>query len=834
MSAILAIESEFLKLGYQAEALFRDYSFADVLVASGEERQVDLAVFTQVPESYRSAAFGVVTGENTEQTVSSRRALGAPILLSIDGQQVGVWKVAADKPSRLLETVSLDDLSALFSRYGERWNPQSIHRAKAFGSSRAAYQIDFVDLGLMTAIEHEIEEKLDVLLRKIVTELLAVVQSGFEDSVFRITFRLLAAKILLDRKHSAATGWMDASVTDVLKDIERYYSLHHLPQITRIPMPQTSLEKAWRSLCAAISFRNISADSLAFIYENTLVTTDTRKRFGTHSTPRALAEYVLSQLNIEKFDPAELTVTEPFAGAGIFLVAALRQMRDLLPEHWTAEQRHEFLVPKIKGAEIDTFACEVATLSLILADYPNANGWAIKERDLFDVKSFEEVTDGASIILCNPPWEEFSQEERSTYPDITSISVSKPMAVLEKILDVNPLGFGFVLPHGFLRQKQYTSLRQAVADQYSTIKLTSLPDRIFQQAGFETAVLVATDRKQNRGEGAVDISCFEVFDSDRLAFLESGATSTERRSSKSVAKGELWIGELDLLWESLQEHKQLGEIAEIYRGLKWFSQKDGYSDTQQPDFKKGVFQSGRSLRQFSVQKLAYVNTDPTKLYSPTPVSRDWHLPKLLVNTARLSRGKWRLAAYFDNAGLVPSQAFFGVWVKDDQYPLEAIEAILNGPVGNAFVAEKMTNQHVTNDLLKKLPLPKPDRLQEVVQSVRRYKAHLQQSSKNTLALHEEWNSSLQRLLIAVDAAVLKAYDLPPYIERQLLEYFRGENRAKILCHEFSEWIPEDFTANIPLHDYIGSLVEKNRGAWAVDSFKEGPPQETALMDRFLN
>ena len=39
-------------------------------------------------------------------------------------------------------------------------------------------------------------------------------------------------------------------------------------------------------------------------------------------------------------------------------------------ENISGEERHAFLVPRIRGAEIDPFACEVATLSLILADYP--------------------------------------------------------------------------------------------------------------------------------------------------------------------------------------------------------------------------------------------------------------------------------------------------------------------------------------------------------------------------------------------------------------------------------------------------------------------------------
>ena len=157
-------------------------------------------------------------------------------------------------------------------------------------------------------------------------------------------------------------------------------------------------------LRAAINFRNISSDSLAFVYENTLVTADTRKRFGTHSTPRQVAEYVVNKLNLGRFAPEDITIYEPFAGAGMFLVAALRHLRDLLPDTLTGEARHEFLVKRISGAELDSFACEVATLSLILADYPTANGWKIRASSCFTPMSIRTSSRRSSLCLRSCCW----------------------------------------------------------------------------------------------------------------------------------------------------------------------------------------------------------------------------------------------------------------------------------------------------------------------------------------------------------------------------------------------------------------------------------------------
>jgi hypothetical protein len=830
MNALLAIEAELRQLGYTSESIIRDYTFADVLSGTGESRRVDLAAFTQVPESYRSAAFGVVF-EGHEGALFERRALGAPILFSIGQQDVGVWRVGAQGAPRLLERVGLDAIPELFQRNAERWRPQAVHRAKSLGQAQTGYQLDFVDLGLLPAIEHEVENKLDRLLRRVVEELMAGAHGETEEAVFRTTFRLLAAKILLDREHATAVMWREAPVAKVLDGIERYYGLGRLPSEPLSGVPNPSVETAWRTLLQAISFRNISSDSLAFVYENTLVTKDTRQRFGTHSTPRQVAEYVVSRLDITKFNLDELTIFEPFTGAGAFLVAALRHMRDLLPERLSAEERHAFLVPRIRGAEMDTFACEVATLSLILADYPNANGWKIANEDLFRPTMLSQRIGSAKIVLCNPPWTDFEAEERAEYQQMATKSFSKPMAVLRTVLEAEPEGIGFVLPQGFLRQQQYSELRQMIADRYQRVELTSLPDRIFQRAGFEAAVVIASDRRIDTEQRKVDLVSSVVSDRDRADFLATGKLTAERRRTKAVHFGDLWIGELDELWEVVERFPRLGERAEVYRGLQWREQGSGVSESPREGFASGVFKPADSLAQYCMRNFVYLDMNPGPARRSGPLSRPWDKPKVLTNAARLSRGPWRMAAVSDRNGLVASQAFFGIWPTNDKLPLEALEAILNGPLANAFATERASNQHITNELLKLLPIPK-GALDRVVEAVKRYRVACVDAGAKLLRA-EDSDDILNRLVIEIDAEVLRAYDLPPRLERRLLEFFRGHERERRLGHPFQGWLPEDFTAYIPLHEYLGPLVERNRGAWALQAFTPAPDEEAELLRQYV-
>ena len=121
-------------------------------------------------------------------------------------------------------------------------------------------------------------------------------------------------------------------------------------------------------------------------------------------------------------------------------------MRDSLSSAWTARARHEFLVDRIAGDEIDAFACEVTTLSLILADYPNANGWKVSKHDLFTDATLTKRTRTANVVLCNPPFEAFTRQEQKAYPQMAARSATKGAAVLSAILDTKPEAIGFVLP----------------------------------------------------------------------------------------------------------------------------------------------------------------------------------------------------------------------------------------------------------------------------------------------------------------------------------------------------------------------------------------------------
>jgi hypothetical protein len=824
VNALGTIETAVKATGYRAEAVRRNYTFADVLDPAATMREVPLVAFTQTPPSYRSAALAVVErkGVDAEDVVRAHRALGAPLLFVVEGDDVTVWQVRSTEPPRVLERLTVAELPALFERNRDVWNPDAIHRAKSVGAMEKGYQLDFIDLGLLPAIEGEIHAKLDRLLIETLAAAAAAKGGGGLDPhlMFRVVFRLLAAKVLQDRGHPYAKRWDGANLTSVLTGIESYYNLAAIPTTAKRVVPAAFMA-AWERLRAGINFSNISADDLAFVYENTLVTPEARKLFGTHSTPRQVAEYVVERLELHRHRPESLKIYEPFAGAGVFLVSALRHLRDLLPIDWTDQKRHSFLVRRLAGDEIDPFACEVAMLSLILADYPNQNGWHIREADLFEGDTLKEAVSAHNVILCNPPFEAFTTEERSRY-SIASQTYSKPVAVLSAALDAHPLALGFVLPRPFILERQFAEQRRRIEKLYGTVELVELPDRTFGASDIEASLLIAREPRPP-APAVLTLRSTEIADCDRVSFLKTGATTVRRELVRPIGDsltGNLWIPALATLWEYLESYPRLGDQLRPSRGLEWtYNQSKAFSNRHQPGFRKGLH-SARHWRQFSLNQPVWL--DYRREFVRRGYDQDWDQAKLIVNAARLSRGPWRIGAVIDTGGLLYSQQFYGLWptCKLPDAGLLGLTAVLNGSLANAFLAVHSPANRVRASAIANIPVP-PSLSRDIADLVSEYTSLL----ANPHLLRDD-SERLAALLTQIDAAVLGAYDLPPRLERDLLAYFREAERP--VSHDWTHWDASNPMPGLRLAERVSGRF-KPQGNWIAEVFRPLPENEAMLL-----
>ena len=820
-------------VGYADGAIVPNYTFEDILDPARPPRTVSLAAFTQTPRSYRSAAFAaVLAGDEDPQVFADKhRALGAPALFVIQGDHASLWKIQGSEPSKRQERLPVDAIPAMFEQHRDQWRPEAIHRAKSIGAIDPDCQLDFVDIGLLPAIEGEIHLNLHRLLCKTLESASHNTPGDdqeylFARNLFSIIFRFLAAKVLLDRKHSQARDWSLSDPYSVLRGIESFYSLDPDPQSVNLPVSD-SIAAAWECLQGGISFANIASDDLAYIYEETLITPDTRKQFGTHSTPRQLAEYAVARLQLHRRGWDELRslrIYEPFAGVAPFLISAIRHIRDLLPSEWSDAARHKFLTERISGDEIDSFACEAAKLSLILADYPNRSGWRIDGNDLFEGDILAKRMAGKGIILCNPPFEDFDQSEREGYP-ISATSRSKPAAVLNAALTARPKSLAFVLPHSFIRDQKFLRQRKKIEEMYSEIEIVDLPQAIFSQSGVESALLIA-NAVRNCDRRLISLRSTEIAPRDRRAFLKRGQVTTVRCSEREAEtpSGDLWIVPLESVWKYTSRFPTLGDYFEMHQGLRWASQRRAWSREKRPGYERGLHTSRGATQLLNSKPTVYLDTRPEKLQG-NAIKRPWNKPKIIVNAGRLSTGGWRMAAMPDVAGLLLSQQFFGLWpsVALSDMELLAFSALLNGPVANAFIAAHNPAKGIRIYNLERIPVPFLDisRAGELVAEYVRFGKGASPSFRT--------DERREALLTEIDALVLGAYDLPPLAERELLDYFADSKRP--VAHKWRHWDENYPMLGLTLAERLSGRFHPS-GSWILDVFRPLQGEEAEVFHEY--
>jgi hypothetical protein len=269
---------------------------------------------------------------------------------------------------------------------------------------------------------------------------------------------------------------------------------------------------------------------------------------------------------------------------------------------------------------------------------------------------------------------------------------------------------------------------------------------------------------------------------------------------------------LAAVWEAVAALQTLGQIATVHRGIEYnlpFDENEGrlLSAAPRADFTPGLARADDDFEPFFVSRHEYLNTRPEVMRRQAYLLA-WAKPKVLANAARKSRGWWVLAAVPDHTGLVASQRFHGIWPMSD-WPIEVIAAILNGPVANAFLAERITNRDNRIQTLNQVPVPNLGIAQreEIAALVGQYR-HLR---GEWLANPSETPRFIERsreALLRIDAAVLTAYDLHPRTERLLLDCFTGEERPGPA--QFTGYYEPGFQSALPLRMIVSGELREAR------------------------
>jgi hypothetical protein len=793
-------------IGYQGALLEENYGFGDWFTPAFEERRIAAAAFGQTPVAYDSALIGVVctNGVRGQSLVNQYRSLGAPVILEIDAGEIREWAVSyAVDAHRLIGRHPTDRISHLLAERAQEWKPDTFLRSKNIGSLRLSGQLELFS-GLVPELEEQIQRKLDPLLH----ETLAATKEAYrgplrrdpdESKLFKLVFWILTAKVFHDRR-VAGFATLGSDPDQLLNAVANHYGVAVPPLLTK-EARRIAADRIWEGM----DFRNLSVEVLSHIWSTTLIDPETTKRLGIHRTSRTIVRYIIDRIPLVASGDDERIILEPCAGSAVFLIGAMNALR----QTWfglTPSNRHEYFTRHLAAVERDPFGVEISTLALTLADFPNPNGWNVQLGDVFEPGVLSSYLKRAGVVLCNPPFADFTREERRRYE---VRSTKKPVELLNRVLDdLHPQGvLGFVLPRLFIDGRGYAEVRKRISERFATLHIASLPDRAFT-ADVEIALLIATDPIPH---SSCQVSMRTVSDTPHawreFELRHEGSKERHRTFSMEQAQHSLSLPELTEVWSYLTRYPALQDHADIGRGLEWNEplrikgkETGNRNKFVKPQPTEGYILGVAPLTKFhvfQVPEMSYLSAKPEDQRG-SAWKREWARPKAILNKSARSRGAWRLAAFPDAIGLACYQTFIGVWPRSDRYDEWALAAILNSPVANAFVAVREGKTDVTIDTLRRIPVPRFTQTQAA--RLREMIILYQSAIRLPLEGGESSGEAAERLLKEIDALVLSAYRLPPRLERELLDFFRGHDRPA--PHGFGDYFPSGFEMYFSLFDYL--------------------------------
>lgn len=827
------------RCGYGEDQLALPFKFDDVTVP--------VVAFAGKPWDSWSACIAVVDVDGDSRKSAARvSTLGVPTVFACHGGGVDWWAMGPVGPKGEPRFLAWSKIGAAFDEERESLRPSRIYASKLRKPGSPGEQLWFFDAGLMPAVESRRGEALTRLVEDAISGLRSELGARLksrqaQEDVYRTVFWLLAAKILHDKRVPNFVRIDLKNVDEVFDRIGRHHG-----ETGRFPpfgeSGRSAIDAAAKRIAACGWLADVSSESLAQVYENALIDKtagrakrekaskayDIRKELGIHSTPSVLINHMLSQLwpLIEQIKPDNRHVFEPACGHAPFLTASMRWLRDWGGADGSGNS-HQYLRSHLHGLEAEPFALQLAKLALTLADEPHGNKWALTRADMFEPGVLARHAKKARILLANPPYQVFGGEYRAHYKKLGEeiTAQTKAVEMLKRALPALPPGsvFGVVAPLGVLHDKESLPVREFLVSECELTEIDVFADNLFEHGDHEVAVLMG--RKKNARSKPGMLWHRRVREQGMDAFKERLAFSSERQVTRNrfaeSADVDLRVPELDEVWQYLANHGTLAEIAFVGQGFSFEgrglpSGSTTLSKGPRRGFRPCFVTARGNPPIYETPDRQWMNPASEVIQRPR-AGLDGHAGQVIVNHARASRGPWTMRAWLDREGCSVKGNFLVVRSTANGVSGLFLWALLNSPIANAYVYGKATKRHIFGGDLLGLPLPAAtrERFVEIEVAAEAYLSTVKELSKALVP--EEARTAIKRALVNLDAAVLRAYDLPPRLERQLLDLFTGVERKGVGC-DFRGYYPPGLDAYVPLHE----LISEDYARSTLGRFREAP------------
>ena len=837
------VQQSLLNIGYDPQAIVANYDFA--VPGEGDALyDVDLAAFSDPVrhDLHTSCMAAQRVGPDTIQSILSKLSfLATPIALLLHPDGVDIWPVTNNGGTQRLDQVPYDRLTQYFMEHARDFRPDAVAAAKTKG-----HQLSFFDVD-RTLLEFAYESTQGILVDRFETAVNAAKYAlGERDSngphaaieVAKAALQILAAAILEDK------GLLGDERSSTAEDLiqraaGRYGQYFDVYAADRIGHDVAQL--AFEALRKGVTFRSFTNEMLGYFYENTFVDKELRRDLGIYYTPRSIAKRILNRLPIEDIPPTERVVFDGSSGSGNLLLAAYERLADLTPSGWDGERKHDYLVKRIHGVDVDQFATQVARLSLFFINLPAGDAWDVTTAD-FTKTELRHLHHSPSILVGNPPFEELRS--------VGGKRVQRASAFLERYLDLlSPQGLlGIVLPETFLENSSCRDARRRLLTECDVLELWHLPEGIFPMSSAATVVVLAK-KLPVKGPQHMPIRVEKVasLTAERKQFLDGYPP----RFSYIVSSTRSWVESPAAIvsssplqravWDGMRVSGKIEDVATVRNGVipGKNQRQDHFDDKEQgPEWRPWL--SGASdLEPYQVKPRAtvYVNY-PGNLHRPRlDLEHVFASPnaKILVNSARAPGNPWRIYAAIDDFGYIPSQNLHCVIPKAGIVSLPELVAFLNSSVASAWVDSRNRRRWIDEQTLRDMPFPAfTDRVRKIlIAHVDLIQALKREALADTPMQHAAV-VRIRELSLSIDELICDSFDLNDEARRALKELFDGYRRPGIEWSGYghSEQRTEPPTSDGRKWPVTGQVIEVGPDAktlmmW-VRGYNDSQPFEVAI------
>lgn len=695
-SLVVGLRTLVLDLGYEPEEVLSDYAY----MSDGDLSSVDIAAFAGAPLDMSRAVLvaGAQDGQGDqmlEHLLGAATALAAPaaILATHDGYEI----VRTERREVLQHLPHGDRLSA---QLVDALRADRLLQAKLRHPTPSLFDIDVMSL---SRARRNASER----LRDRVVD----ARRALELSAHHLDYRLTPesrARLLIDALTSLFIE--DKFQVSYGSDEWRMYvdlRFSHLrDDLAAFSEATRALFDVIRNhLRVGIDYRSLDSVVVADLYEPRLVDPGVQDQYGVVYTPFELATRVLDNLPIELLRPEQRNVLDFACGSGTLLLAAHERLAAALsPQRLNPEQRHNYLVGKLRGWDRDPFAVQLTHLSLTLQSEPLGNGWNVATRDTLDVHD----NDLADVLVANPPWGgRRVGAERSVRQRDDAVT---PF-VLKTLQLVRPGGqIALFLPASWLTAQHSEAARAEFNRVCEVLEVWRLPEGAFPPANVKGAVLLARLPRTGRSNRPYISRRFST-DASLQALYERGRSDRVMLVPQREARaGFAGTGPASALLRVDAEGQRMADAVTIRSG---------------PPRGHGAF-AGQTYRWMGNVRLmdhfgsvTAANTQPALYPGDFDEGAGWdptvhyEAPKLLISRVRRSNNPWRVKLGLALQPVIPSNNQYALSVRDGigiaepglAPALHALATIWGSALIAAYIDERVTTGNLPSAVVANLALP---------------------------------------------------------------------------------------------------------------------------------